>query len=134
MAALVDTDPTLWAEVADGIDPRLQRVGLTQPTTNDQETPMLNNGTVRRPSKPQLAGRHLLQRFGIHPRDKDAVALDMPGTRALCIATNHAVLDIGVATGVEIAGVSAPHGLASRGHRLGRQPCSRPLHEVVGEG
>jgi putative intracellular protease/amidase len=109
IGALVDTDPTLWAEVADGIDPRLQRVGLTPAARNDKETSMLNNATVRRPSKPQLAGRHLLQRFGIHPRDKDAVALEMSGTRALCIATNHAVLDIGVATGVFASELTVPY-------------------------
>jgi hypothetical protein len=47
-----------------------------------------------KPSIPKLASRQLLQRFGIHPKDKEAVALDMAGTRALCIATNHGVLDI----------------------------------------
>jgi putative intracellular protease/amidase len=109
IAALVETDPTLWAEAADGIDPRLQRVDLTPTTRKDKETSMLNNETVRRPSKPQLAGRHLLQRFGVHPRDNDAVALDMSGTRALCIATNHAVLDIGVATGVFASELTVPY-------------------------
>lgn len=109
MAALIDTDPTLWAEAADGLDPRLQRVGLTQPITRDKETAMLNQPTVRRPSKPQLAGRHLLQRFGIHPSDGDAIVLDMSGTRALCIATNHAVLDVGVATGVFASELTVPY-------------------------
>lgn len=62
-----------------------------------------------KPSAPKLASRHLLQQFGIHPRDRDAVALDMAGTRALCIATNHGVLDIGVATGVFASELTVPY-------------------------
>jgi putative intracellular protease/amidase len=61
----------------------------------------MSERTLRaKPSVPKLASRHLLQKFGVHPPDPEAVALDMTGTSALCIATNHAVLDIGVATGV----------------------------------
>jgi putative intracellular protease/amidase len=109
VSALLDTNPLLWTAAADGIDPRLQRVVLTAATLTHKETHMLSDTSVRRPSKPQLAGRHLLQRFGIHPIDKDAVALDMSGTRALCIATNHAVLDIGVATGVFASELTVPY-------------------------
>src|SRR5215510_2574580 len=61
------------------------------------------------PSKPRLVGRHLLQTFGVHPKDPDAVALDMKGTRALCVATNHGVLDIGVATGVFASELTVPY-------------------------
>jgi hypothetical protein len=32
IAALVDTDPTLWTRVADAIDPRLQKASLTNAT------------------------------------------------------------------------------------------------------
>jgi putative intracellular protease/amidase len=70
---------------------------------------MLSEATTRKPSMPQLAGRHLLQQFGIHPRDEDAVALDMRGTCALCVATNHAVLDIGVPTGVFSSELTVPY-------------------------
>lgn len=62
-----------------------------------------------KPSTPRLAGRHLLQTFGVHPPDPDAVPLDMKGTRALCIATNHGVLDIGVATGVFASELTVPY-------------------------
>jgi putative intracellular protease/amidase len=58
---------------------------------------------------PRLASRHLLQQFGVHPEDPDAVQLDMRGTRALCIATNHGVLDIGVATGVFASELTVPY-------------------------
>lgn len=73
------------------------------------EQDMLSEATTRKPSMPQLAGRHLLQQFGIHPRDPEAVALDMRGMRALCIATNHGVLDIGVATGVFASELTVPY-------------------------
>lgn len=61
------------------------------------------------PSTPRLVSRRLLQKFGVHPADPDAVALDMRGTRALCIATNHGVLDIGVATGVFGSELTVPY-------------------------
>jgi putative intracellular protease/amidase len=60
-------------------------------------------------SKPRLVGRHLLQTFGVHPKDSEAVPLDMKGTRALCVATNHGVLDIGVATGVFASELTVPY-------------------------
>ena len=44
-----------------------------------------------KPSIPRLASRRLLQQFGVHPRDREAIALDMSGTTALCIGTNHSV-------------------------------------------
>jgi putative intracellular protease/amidase len=62
-----------------------------------------------KPSVPRLASRQLLQKFGIHPKDKQAVKLNMAGTRALCIATNHGVLDIGVATGVFASELTVPY-------------------------
>lgn len=63
----------------------------------------------RKPSVPKLASRRLLQQFGVHPRDREAVGLDMAGTRALCVATNHGVLDIGVATGVFGSELTVPY-------------------------
>jgi putative intracellular protease/amidase len=70
---------------------------------------MVDQVAVRKPSAPKLASRHLLQQFGIHPRDREAVALDMRGTKALCVATNHGVLDIGVATGVFASELTVPY-------------------------
>jgi putative intracellular protease/amidase len=64
---------------------------------------------VGKPSAPKLASRHLLQKFGVHPKDRDAVALDMRGASALCVATNHGVLDIGVATGVFGSELTVPY-------------------------
>jgi putative intracellular protease/amidase len=70
---------------------------------------MSDRKNVRKPAMPRLAGRRLLQQFGVHPKDRDAVALKMNGTRALCIATNHGVLDIGVATGVFGSELTVPY-------------------------
>jgi putative intracellular protease/amidase len=62
-----------------------------------------------KPSTPKLVSRRLLQKFGVHPADTAAAAIDMRGTRALCIATNHGVLDIGVATGVFGSELTVPY-------------------------
>jgi putative intracellular protease/amidase len=70
---------------------------------------MSDRTLIGKPSVPKLASRRLLQQFGVHPRDAEAVALDMAGTTALCIATNHGVLDIGVATGVFASELTVPY-------------------------
>jgi putative intracellular protease/amidase len=70
---------------------------------------MSDRSLTRKPSAPKLATRRLLQRFGVHPRDREGFALDMTGTRALCIATNQAVLDIGVPTGVFASELTVPY-------------------------
>jgi len=70
---------------------------------------MADRTLVGKPSMPRLVSRRLLQQFGVHPKDRDAVSLDMRGTRALCIATNHGVLDIGVATGVFGSELTVPY-------------------------
>jgi putative intracellular protease/amidase len=70
---------------------------------------MANRTKSSKPSVPKLASRELLQKFGIHPEDSEAVELDMSGAKALCIATNHCVLDIGVATGVFASELTVPY-------------------------
>lgn len=70
---------------------------------------MADRKISRRPSLPKIASRKLLQQFGVHPKDEQAVMLDMSGTRALCIATNHGVLDIGVPTGVFASELTVPY-------------------------
>jgi putative intracellular protease/amidase len=70
---------------------------------------MPQRSLVGKPSLPKLASRRLLQQFGVHPEDREAVSLDMKGFNALCIATNHAVLDIGVATGVFASELTVPY-------------------------
>ncbi|HET7219010.1 MAG TPA: type 1 glutamine amidotransferase domain-containing protein [Vicinamibacterales bacterium] len=70
---------------------------------------MSDRTLVRKPAAPKLATRRLIQQFGVHPKDRDAVALEMRGFKALCIATNHGVLDIGVATGVFGSELTVPY-------------------------
>ncbi len=64
------------------------------------------------PSRPKalnLAARALLGAIGLHPEDRQAEKLDLRGTRALCVATNHGVLDLGVATGVFASELTVPY-------------------------
>lgn len=62
-----------------------------------------------RPSLANRAGRRLLQHAGLHPEDRETVRLPMAGTKALCVATNHGVLDVGVATGVFASELTVPY-------------------------
>ena len=64
---------------------------------------------TRTPSKIRLAGRRALRAIGLHPDDPQAAVLDLTGTRALCVATNRAVLDIGVPTGVFGSELTVPY-------------------------
>lgn len=61
------------------------------------------------PSATTLAGRVLFRSLGVHPDDREAARLDLHGFRALCIATNHGVLDIGVPTGVFGSELTVPY-------------------------
>ena len=61
-----------------------------------------------RPSPPgSCAGP--VQRLGMHPEDADATAFDLPGRRALVVATNHGVLDVGKPTGVFASELTVPY-------------------------
>ncbi len=62
-----------------------------------------------RPSLPGRLGRRMLQQIGLHPEDPETTPLQMAGTRALCVATNHGVLDVGVATGVFASELTVPY-------------------------
>lgn len=62
-----------------------------------------------RPSLANRAGRFLLQRVGLHPRDREAPPRGLAGAKALCVATNHGVLDLGVATGVFASELTVPY-------------------------
>jgi putative intracellular protease/amidase len=51
----------------------------------------------------------LLRALGLHPSDPRSERLDLSGRKALCIATNHGVLDVGVATGVFASELTVPY-------------------------
>lgn len=62
-----------------------------------------------RPSLPARAGRALLRRVGVHPDGRRARPLELRGRSALCIATNHGSLDVGVPTGVFASELTVPY-------------------------
>lgn len=62
------------------------------------------------PSPPARLLRRLGQRLGLHPVDVAAdPTIDLLGRRALIVATNHGVLDIGKPTGVFASELTAPY-------------------------
>src|SRR5690606_23379849 len=61
------------------------------------------------PPRPARALRKLLQRFGLRPDDAGATDFERTGRRALVIATDHGVLDIGKATGVFASEMTVPY-------------------------
>jgi len=64
---------------------------------------------MKTPPPPARALRKLLQRAGMHPEDTETIDVDLAGRRALCIATNHGVLDIGKPTGVFASELTVPY-------------------------
>jgi putative intracellular protease/amidase len=60
------------------------------------------------PSFVGRTARALLRSIGVHPEDNAAGSIDLTGRSALCIATNHAVLDLGVPTGVFASELTVP--------------------------
>ncbi len=79
-----------------------------EPWPYAERTP--SRGTM--PKTPPLPARLLrtaLQRAGLHPDDPDAAEFDLAGHRALVVATNHAVLDVGKPTGVFASEMTVPY-------------------------
>lgn len=70
---------------------------------------MPGRGLSPKPSIFDRAGRSFLRMLGLHPEDGRAVRLDLRGHSALCIATNHGVLNIGVPTGVFGSELTVPY-------------------------
>ena len=55
---------------------------------------------MKKARPPARVLRRLLKRAGMHPDDTEASDVDLTGRRAVVIATNHGVLDVGKPTGV----------------------------------
>ena len=68
------------------------------------EGPMKNN-----PPPPARLLRKALQRVGLHPEDHRRFEADLTGRRALVVATNHGMLDIGKPTGVFSSEMTVPY-------------------------
>ena len=78
-----------------------------QPWLYESRTP---TPARKSPRPPARLARRLLQRLGMHPDDPQAGEIpDVPGTRALVVATNHGVLDIGKPTGVFASEMTVPY-------------------------
>ncbi len=58
---------------------------------------------------PARALRRLVQKLGMHPADEDATSFNLAGRRALVVATNVGVLDIGEPTGVFASEMTVPY-------------------------
>jgi len=56
--------------------------------------PINRRNPMKTPPPPARALRKLLQKAGMHPDDPDQVEFDLPGKRALVVATNTAVMSI----------------------------------------
>ena len=60
------------------------------------------------PTVLQRAGRFLLRQIGLH-QDHAGHARQLTKASALCVATSHSVLDVGVATGVFASELTVPY-------------------------
>jgi len=65
--------------------------------------------TPKRVPPPARGLRKVLQRVGMHPEDEESIDLEFAGGRALVIATNHGVLDVGKPTGVFASEMTVPY-------------------------
>lgn len=69
-----------------------------------------NTGSAsKRVPPPARALRKVLQRLGMHPDDTETFDSDVAGRRALVVATNHGVLDVGKPTGVFASEMTVPY-------------------------
>ena len=64
---------------------------------------------TKAPPPPARVLRKALQKLGMHPDDPDARDFDLGGRRALVVATNTAVMDIGKPTGVFASEMTVPY-------------------------
>jgi len=64
---------------------------------------------TKSPPPPARAIRNLLKKLGMHPDDPTQISFDHSGCRALVVATNSGVLDIGKPTGVFASEMTVPY-------------------------
>ena len=65
--------------------------------------------SMKKAPPPARLLRKGLRRLGMHPDDSAEMSFDLAGRRALVIATNHGVLDIGKPTGVFASEMTVPY-------------------------
>jgi len=71
--------------------------------------PINRRNPMKTPPPPARALRKVLQKAGMHPDDPNQVDFDLAGKRALIVATNTAVMDIGKPTGVFASEMTVPY-------------------------
>ncbi|MXV87090.1 MAG: sulfatase-like hydrolase/transferase [Acidimicrobiales bacterium] len=99
--------PALSSAAASGSASTEVRTG---PDGRSASPPSAARGTSSKKVPPPVrALRKVLQRLGMHPDDTEAVDVDLSGRRALIVATNHGVLDIGKPTGVFASEMTVPY-------------------------
>ncbi len=64
---------------------------------------------AKAPPAPARGLRKVLAKAGLHPEDPHPTDIDLTGKRALVVATNHGVLDIGKPTGVFASEMTVPY-------------------------
>lgn len=64
---------------------------------------------MKRPSPPALLLRKIVQKLGLHPDDPEPITVELAGHKALIVATNHGMLDIGKPTGVFASELTAAY-------------------------
>ena len=67
------------------------------------------DSAAKKAPPPARVLRKVLQRLGMHPDDTETTDADVAGRRALIVATNHGVLDIGKPTGVFASEMTVPY-------------------------
>jgi arylsulfatase A-like enzyme/putative intracellular protease/amidase len=119
----LDADPTeaqnragdpAAADVLATLRERLAATRATSVPERNRPWPYVVRGTggrntPKRPPAPARLLRRLAQRMGMHPDDPTPAAFHLPGRRALVVATNHGVLDVGKPTGVFASELTVPY-------------------------
>ncbi len=78
-------------------------------TRTPSPLPATTGSASKKVPPPARALRKVLQRLGMHPEDTETTDADGAGRRALIVATNHGVLDIGKPTGVFASEMTVPY-------------------------
>ncbi len=106
-------DPTAMAVFALLADRLAEERSRAVPARNEPWPYAVRRPTGGPPAKrvppPARGLRKLLQRAGLHPDDTETIDVDLTGRRALVIATNHGVLDVGKPTGVYASELTVPY-------------------------
>jgi len=106
-------DPTA-AEVLAQLQDRLKEVRAASVPERNDPWPYVTRRSGGRstpvvPPRPARALRRLVQRVGLHPEDPTPATFALPGRRAVVVATNHGVLDVGKPTGVFASELTVPY-------------------------